>query len=179
MIVPVWLSSSRSNEEVLAYAILDTQSDATFILKEICDDRDVEMQPTKLQESLVDSHRITDLQVRGYSSDIQIPTPVAYTSTSITANESHIPTKTTAKKWRHLQEIQDEMPHMLDCNVGLLIGYDCPQALSPREVIAGKNNEQGSNLTFWSTSKVLLVRFFFTSKRRNLTSSFSMQPFSL
>ena len=49
MIVPVWLSSSRSNEEVLAYAILDTQSDATFILKEICDDLDVEMQPTKLR----------------------------------------------------------------------------------------------------------------------------------
>ncbi|XP_068707655.1 uncharacterized protein [Montipora foliosa] len=148
MIVPVWLSSSRSNEEVLAYAILDTQSDATFIRKEICDDLDVEMQPTKLrlstitnQESLVDSHRITDLQVTGYSSDIQIPIPVAYTSTSIPANESHIPTKTTAKKWRHLQEIQDEMPHMLDCNVGLLIGYDCPQALSPREVITGKNNE--------------------------------------
>ena len=46
MIVPIWLSSSRSNKEVLAYAILDTQSNATFILKEICDD--VEMQPTKL-----------------------------------------------------------------------------------------------------------------------------------
>ena len=97
MIVPVWLSSSRSNEEVLAYAILDTQSDATFILKEICDDLDVEMQPTKLRlstitnhESLVDSHRITDLHVRDYNSDIQIPIPVAYTSTSIPANENHI-----------------------------------------------------------------------------------------
>ena len=31
---------------------------------------------------------------------------------------------------------------------------------------------QGSNLTFLSTSKVLLVRFFFTRKRRNLTSNF-------
>ena len=38
---------------------------------------------------------------------------------------------------------------------------------------------QGSNLYFLSTSKVLLVRFFFTIKRRNLTSNFSMQPFSL
>ena len=77
MIFPVWLSSLRSNEEVLAYAILDTQSNATFILKEICDDLNVEMQPTKLrlstitnQESVVDSHRITDHQVRGYTSDI-------------------------------------------------------------------------------------------------------------
>ena len=94
MIVPVWLSSSRSNEEVLAYAILDTQSDAIFILKEIYD-LDVEMQPTKLRlstitnpESLVDSHRITDRQVIGYTSDIQIPIPVAYTNTSIPAKKA-------------------------------------------------------------------------------------------
>ena len=33
------------------------------------------------------------------------------------------------------------MPHLLDCNVGLLIVYDCSQALSPREVIADKNKE--------------------------------------
>ena len=33
------------------------------------------------------------------------------------------------------------MPYLRDCNVGLLIGYDCTQGLSPREVIAGKNNE--------------------------------------
>ena len=135
------MSKEKKNHEIWPLKVYSN-------LKEICDDLDVEMQPTKLrlstitnQESLVDSHRITDLQVRGYTSDIQIPIPVAYTSTSIPANESHIPTKTTAKKWRHLQAIQDEMPHLLDCNVGLLIGYDCSQALSPREVIAGKNNE--------------------------------------
>ena len=33
------------------------------------------------------------------------------------------------------------MPHLLDCNLGLLIGYDCSEALSPREVNAGRNNE--------------------------------------
>ena len=33
------------------------------------------------------------------------------------------------------------MQDLLDCNVGLLIGYDCSQALTPREVIASKSNE--------------------------------------
>ena len=33
------------------------------------------------------------------------------------------------------------MHDLLDCNVGLLIGYDCSQALTPREVIAGESNE--------------------------------------
>ena len=33
------------------------------------------------------------------------------------------------------------MHDLLDCNVGLLIGYDCSQALTPREVIVGECNE--------------------------------------
>jgi len=33
------------------------------------------------------------------------------------------------------------MQDLFDCNVGLLIGYDCSQALTPREVLAGGNNE--------------------------------------
>ena len=149
MIVPVWLSSSlKPEKEVPVYAILDTQSDATFILKEICDQLGAETQPTKLrlstitsQESLVDSQRVTSVQVRGYDSNLKISIPVAYTSTSITADEDHIPTKTTATNWDHLQAIEDKMHDLLDCNVGLLIGYDCSQALTPREVVAGKSNE--------------------------------------
>ena len=37
MIVPVWLStSSRPDKEVLVYAMLDNQSDAIFVLDEVC-----------------------------------------------------------------------------------------------------------------------------------------------
>ena len=149
MIVPVWLSSSKRPEaEVLVYAILDTQSDSTFVLKETCDELDADKQPTKLrlstitsQESVVDSQRVSGLQVRGYNSDLKIPIPVAYTSTSIPADEDHIPTTTTAKNWSHLRPIEDKMLDLLDCNVGLLVGYDCSQALTPREVISGESNE--------------------------------------
>ena len=149
MIVPVWLSSSKRPEaEVLVYAILDTQSDSTFVLKETCDELDADKQPTKLrlstitsQESVVDSQRVSGLQVRGYNSDLKIPIPVAYTSTSIPADEDHIPTTTTAKNWSHLRPTEDKMLDLLDCNVGLLVGYDCSQALSPREVISGESNE--------------------------------------
>ena len=37
--------------------------------------------------------------------------------------------------------IEGEMHDLFDCNVGLLIGYDSSQALTPREVLAGGNNE--------------------------------------
>ena len=105
----------------------EKQSDSTFILKETCDELDADKQPTKLrlstitsQELVVDSQRVSGLQVRGY----KIPIPVAYTSTSIPADEDHIPTTTTAKNWSHLRPIEDKMLDLLDCNVGLLVGYD-------------------------------------------------------
>lgn len=127
---------------------MDTQSDATFILKETCDELNAETQPTKLrlstitsQDSLVESQRVSSLQVRGYNSDVKICIPVAFTSTSIPADEDHIPTKEIAKNWEHLRSIENEMHDLFDCNVGLLIGYDCSQALTPREVLAGRNNE--------------------------------------
>ena len=149
MIVPVWLSSSsRPDKELLVYAILDTQSDATFILKEICDELGAETGPTKLrlstitsQELLVNSEKVSSLQVGGYNSDLKIPIPTAYTRTVIPTNEGHISTKSTAKRWDHLRAIEDERQDLLDCNVGLLIGYDCSEALTPREVVAGKSNE--------------------------------------
>lgn len=114
MIVPVWLSSlSKPDKEVLVYAILDTQSDATFILKETCDELNAETQPTKLrlstitsQDSLVENQRVSSLQVRGYNSDVKICIPVAFTSTSIPADEEHIPTKEIAKNWEHLRSMR-------------------------------------------------------------------------
>ena len=149
MIVPVWLSSlSKPDKEVLAYAILDTQSGALFILKETCDELDAETQPTKLrlstitsQDSLVESQRVSSLQVRGYNSDVKISIPVAFTSKSIPSDEEHIPTEKIAQSWEHLRLIEGKMHDLFDCNLGLLIGYDCSQALTPREVLAGGNNE--------------------------------------
>lgn len=33
----------------------------------------------------------------------------------------------------------DEMPDLLNCPVGLLIGYDCARALKPKQVISGED----------------------------------------
>ena len=116
MIVPVWLSSlSKPHKEVLVYTILDTQSDATFILKETCNELDAETQPTKLrlstitsQDSLVESQRVSSLLLRGYNSDVKICILVTFTSTSIPPDEEHIPTKEIAKNWEHFRSNEDK-----------------------------------------------------------------------
>ncbi|KAI3352912.1 hypothetical protein L3Q82_019485 [Scortum barcoo] len=135
-------------QEVLVYALLDSQSDTTFVLSEIAESLEVSKEPIKLKLStmtsrttLVSSQRIDNLQVRGFYTDKKISLPPVYTRDFIPTNRSHIPTNETAKAWSHLEHLQGEMAPLQDCEVGLLIGYNCSQALLPREVVSGKENE--------------------------------------
>lgn len=79
--------------------------------------------------------------MRGFYSNKLIPLPVTYSRTFIPANVDHIPTPRTAKVWPHLEHIRNEIAPLQSCNVGLLIGYNCPQALVPRQVLSGKENQ--------------------------------------
>ena len=44
-------------------------------------------------------------------------------------------------KWEHLQTIEDKMPDLLNYNFGLLLEYNCAQALTSREVDIGKSTK--------------------------------------
>ncbi|KAL7835411.1 hypothetical protein SRHO_G00277580 [Serrasalmus rhombeus] len=147
MIVPVWISAPNA-PETLAYALLDTQSSHTFVDQEVCEKLQVALEPVRLKlstmmgkDSIVKSQRVCDLNVRGLTSDISISLPPAYTRDFIPLDCAHIPTCQTANKWKHLASIAQEIPPLMDCGVGLLIGYDCSRALIPRNVITGGDNE--------------------------------------
>ncbi|XP_061759712.1 uncharacterized protein LOC133554697 [Nerophis ophidion] len=148
-IIPVWLSSTtQPTQEVLVYALLDSQSDTTFVLSEVADALEVDKEQVKLKLStmtsritVVSSQKVTNLQVRGFYSGEKIALPPVYTREFIPANRTHIPTSETAKAWSHLKHLQDEIPPPQDCGVGLLIGYNCSQALLPREVVSGKEKQ--------------------------------------
>uniref|UniRef100_A0A1A8V575 DUF5641 domain-containing protein n=1 Tax=Nothobranchius furzeri TaxID=105023 RepID=A0A1A8V575_NOTFU len=93
------------------------------------------------RDTIVKSQRVSGLRVRGYRSSLLIDLPPAYTKDCIPVNRDHIPTCETAKKWNHLSKIVEEMPPLQDCEVGLLIGYNCARAMAPRDVISGRNEE--------------------------------------
>lgn len=149
MIVPVWVSSAANPlKEKLVYALLDTQSDTIFIDHDVSHELQADASPVKLKlttmmskNAVVNSEKVSGLLVRGYSSPTFIQLPPAYTKDYIPANREHIPTCETAKCWSHLSPIIDEVPPLLNCEVGLLIGYTCPRALAPKQVILGKDNE--------------------------------------
>ena len=143
MVVPVLVSHAQNPQlERLVYAMLDTQSDTTFILNST---RDALLAPgaaTTLllttmsrAEEPIDSDRIRGLRVRGVNNDKLIDLPPTYTRDVMPVNRNHIPTPETAHRWPHLQGIASDLMPPSDCEVGLLIGYNCPQALAPREVV--------------------------------------------
>lgn len=148
-VLPVWVSSvGRPEREKLVYALLDTQSDSTFIDEKICEELCVPTNPIKLKlttilgkDATVMCQRVKGLRVRGYSSSQFVELPVTYTRDLIPLDRSHIPTCETASSWDHLSDIASEIPPLLDCGVGLLIGFDCSTALTPRQVIPGEGDQ--------------------------------------
>ena len=121
---------------------------STFVSQDTTDSLKVVTEPLRLKlttmtsnNSIVHCQRVTGLSVRGFTSATRIHLPPAYTRYVIPADRSPIPTGETTRRWSHLASIADELKSLKDWEVGLLIGYDCAQALAPRQVITGKHNE--------------------------------------
>ena len=47
------------------------------------------------------------------------------------------------ENWPHLSPLRGKLAPKLDHEVGILIGYDCPEALFPREVINAPKSTGG------------------------------------
>ena len=148
-IVPVYVSTlSDSSKEVLVYALLDSQSDSSFILEEVADVLNATTEQVTLKLSTMSSKgtivpckRLRDLKIRGLFSSKKITVPTVYTREFIPANRMHIPTPETAKAWPHLEHLAEHIAPQKECEIGLLIGYNCPQALMPRDVVCGMENQ--------------------------------------
>ena len=142
-IVPVCVShSGRPDYERLVYALLDTQSDTTFILNDTCAALGVDGTPVQLSLStmsasnqIIQSSRINGLHVSAYNGDSTIAFRPTYTRDIMPTNRAHIPTPAVAQRWPHLHSVTNKLIPLHECEVGLLIGYDCTNAPVPREVI--------------------------------------------
>ncbi|XP_063961087.1 uncharacterized protein LOC129282656 [Lytechinus pictus] len=148
MIVPVWLSHPSTNESRLVYALLDTQSDTTFILDRTKQAMGLRGTSVNLRLSTmsavnerVNSIKVEGLEITSHDGKHKIGLPPSYTRKMIPANRNHIPTSDMASSIPHLSRLQDEIPADQGCEIGLLIGYDCPKALMPRDVIPSSTSD--------------------------------------
>ncbi|XP_067933081.1 uncharacterized protein [Watersipora subatra] len=144
MAVPVYVSSG--NKELLVYALLDTQSDSCFVTKTVAniieskgESEDVVV-CTLNGETTKRIKKYDNITIRGYMTDAHV-TVSAYEQDYITCKKEQIPTKEKASRLDHLSHLGKEIPSYLDIPVGLLIGSDCPQALTPLSSVAGGPGE--------------------------------------
>ena len=145
MVVPVYLSHADDpDKEELIYAMLDSQSDSTFVTDKVARALGLEGKQTRLslstmtaRDKIVNCRRFSGLKVRGYDSNESIELPQVYSRQSIPVNRDHIPCISMIKGWPYLNPLKDRLAPKLQCDVGLLIGYDCPTALEPDDVISG------------------------------------------
>ena len=150
MTVPVWLSTVDKPHEILVYAMLDSQSDSSYIVEHIAKQLEAPMTSTTLnlttmtsQNQTVCSNKIKNLQIRPYKSvSDPILLPTLYTQKNIPVNRNHISSDRVAAQWHHLAHVRNQLPSQpQDIPVGLLIGYDCAQAFKPKQCISGGENE--------------------------------------
>ena len=139
-VVPVYVSGSGTERKVLTYALLDSQSDTSFITDALAAELQADGTPTQLAISTMSTsvqhircRRFSNLTLTGLGQAETVTLKTAFTRRFIPATKSHIPTKEKLEVWPHLKKAAEETPSLLKIEVGLLIGYDCPDAMQPLE----------------------------------------------
>ena len=149
MIIPVYVSHvSCPEKEVLVYCLLDNQSDTSFILSSVTKSLGVQGHEVDLslstmsgQGQVVNSSVMNGLVVRGYDkvgTENRVNLTRAYTTDVMPANRSHIPTKRKVRSIPNLEWLDSILSDELDIPIGLLIGYNCAQALIPKGVVSSQ-----------------------------------------
>ena len=149
MIIPVYVSHvSCPEKKVLVYCLLDNQSDTSFILSSVTkslgvQDHEVDLSLSTMsgQGQVVNSSVMNGLVVRGYdkvSTENRVNLARAYTTDVMPANRSHIPTKQKVRSIPNLEWLDSILSDELDIPIGLLIGYNCAQALIPKGVVSSQ-----------------------------------------
>ena len=150
MIVPVWVyHKENSGHKVLVYALLDDQSDTTFVDEDAMNQLGIQGHQTQLllsamhaKDQSFKTQKVNGLFVEDFGREVVIPLPKTFSLPMIPARREQIARPKAALKWSHTKQIAERlMPYREDMRVDLLIGSDCPRVIVPREVITGSCND--------------------------------------
>ena len=146
-VVPVWLShASNHNHRKLVYALLDSQSDSSFILDKTLDSFNASSLNVNMSVSTmsginqqVASRKCSGFKVQGYNTSQIIDLPAVFSRPDIPIDRSHIPKPDSFVDQSHLKDISSRLSYFSDIDIGLLIGFNCPEASVPLEVVLGSD----------------------------------------
>ena len=143
-VLPVYVKGGNGRE-VLVYALLDTQSDASFVSESLADKLGLVGSKVNLSMSTMANfvqhttcRKFRDISVRGLFGGSPVTVAGAYSRRSIPARREHIPHRAKIARWTHLEHVLDGFADLLDVPVQMLIGYDTPMAIAPTETVEHK-----------------------------------------
>ena len=148
MVVPVWLTHSKvPNRSRLVYALLDSQSDTSFILDQTLNSFSVESTEVELSVSTmtglnqnIKSRKCSGFEIRGHNLSEKVQLPTLYSRSEIPNNRNHFPSPSICRQYPHLESISSKLQSFSNIEVGLLIGFNCSKALCPLEVLQGPDS---------------------------------------
>ena len=113
VIIPVWVSSSKNPQnDVLTYALIDCQSNATFITEKLEQSLEVDSVTSHLrlttmhqENEIVECKKVQGLVVTDLKRQVHIPLPKVYTREAIPYKPHQIPKPEVAMQWDHLQTV--------------------------------------------------------------------------
>ena len=100
----------------------------------------LQLSTLSMKDQRINSERVYGLRVRAHDGKDKLILPPTYTRDIMPADRTHVPTPETAKSIPHLRDLSSKLIPLQDCDIGLLIGYDCARALLPRDVIPAPFN---------------------------------------
>ena len=151
MVLPVRIYHTDNPERGrVIYTMIDSQSDSSFITESTAQALGLKGAETRLSlstmtasDKIVKCRRFQGLEVQGLNCSTKVRLPPVYSRRSIPINRQHIPCAEMVENWPHLHSLKGKLAPKLDYEVGLLIGYDCSEALFLREVISAPRASGG------------------------------------
>ena len=145
MIVPVYLShKSCPDQKKLVYAMLDSQSDTSFITDQTLDSFNAPTEETVLNLATMNAcmpvicRKIDGFKVQGHGCQETVNLPTLYSRPEFPNDRSHIPSANICYKFDHLKSVATKLLPLQNVEVGLLLGYDTSYVHQPQEVISSK-----------------------------------------
>ena len=88
------------------------------------------------------SQKISGFKVQGYNTSQIIDLPAVFSRPDIPIDRSHIARPDSFVDQPHLKDISSHLSYFSDIEIGLLIGFDCPEASVPLKVVLGSTISQ-------------------------------------
>ena len=144
-IVAVKVRAPGKSAFIKTYALLDSGSTSSFCSEKLLTKLGVETSRKRITLTTLDraetviNTTVSTLEISDLSDNISITLPMVYSKNTLPIPEANIATLSDISHFPHLQGI--DLPNVSCDEVMLLIGQDCPVALTPRTIIAGGKDE--------------------------------------